>query len=513
MLLLVHPPVVKPSEPPPGIAALTGALQRYGVPCALFDANLEGLLWLLDLPLPAADPWSRRAVRNRARTLTALRSPDTYQHLDRYKRAVADLNRVVTLRGAAAGGAHLSLANYHHRDLSPVRSVDLLKAAENPETNPFFPYFRDRIIDFVEAQGVSGVGLSLNYLSQALCTFAMAGFVRKRYPRVTIILGGGLTTSWLSNPGWHDPFSGLIDHLVAGPGERALLSLLGIETSDSATAFPEYAALPLDNYMAPGRIIPYAASRGCYWNQCRFCPERAERNHFFPLAPAQAVQDLHMLIARFQPALIHFVDNALSPALLKALAASPLGAPWYGFARATAHLADPDFCKALKHSGCVMLKLGLESGDQGVLDALGKGIDVETASQALRALKQAGIAVYGYFLFGTPAEDLLSARKTLAFVAEHSPELDFLNLAIFNLPRYSADAEAMETKRFYEGDLSLYSDFAHPRGWGRRKVREFLDREFRRHPAVATILRHHPPLFTSNHAAFLATRLHRHDGR
>ena len=64
-----------------------------------------------------------------------------------------------------------------------------------------------------------------------------------------------------------------------------------------------------------------------------------------------------------------------------------------------------------------MLKLGLESGDQDVLDALGKGIDLATAARALAALKQAGIGTYVYLLFGTPAEDRASALKTLAFVA------------------------------------------------------------------------------------------------
>ena len=33
-------------------------------------------------------------------------------------------------------------------------------------------------------------------------------------------------------------------------------------------------------------------------------------------------------------------------------------------------LTDDDFCLALKKSGCVMLKLGIESGDEEVLDNL-----------------------------------------------------------------------------------------------------------------------------------------------
>ena len=60
----------------------------------------------------------------------------------------------------------------------------------------------------------------------------------------------------------------------------------------------------------------------------------------------------------------------------------------------------------------------------------------------------------------------------------------------------------METKHFYEGDLSLYTDFDHPKGWSRSFIRQFLDKEFKRHPALAPILRRDPPVFTSNHAPF-----------
>ncbi|MFA6054651.1 MAG: hypothetical protein WC769_04675 [Thermodesulfovibrionales bacterium] len=60
----------------------------------------------------------------------------------------------------------------------------------------------------------------------------------------------------------------------------------------------------------------------------------------------------------------------------------------------------------------------------------------------------------------------------------------------------------IETKGFYEGDLSLYTDFIHPAGWDRKSVRQFLDNKFKRHPAVSAILKNDPPAFTSNHAPF-----------
>jgi radical SAM superfamily enzyme YgiQ (UPF0313 family) len=147
-----------------------------------------------------------------------------------------------------------------------------------------------------------------------------------------------------------------------------------------------------------------------------------------------------------------------------------------------------------------MLKLGLESGDQEVLDRLQKGIRLENASQVLKNLKSAGIGVYLYLLFGTPAETRLEALKTLEFVVNLSEAIDFLNLAIFNMPVSSDEADELGTEKFYDGDLSLYTGFQHPQGWGRKQVRSFINNEFKRHPAVAEILRRDPPFFTSNHA-------------
>ena len=151
-----------------------------------------------------------------------------------------------------------------------------------------------------------------------------------------------------------------------------------------------------------------------------------------------------------------------------------------------------------------MLKLGLESGDQGVLDRMGKGIDLGIASRVLNNLEQAGIAVYCYLLFGTPGETVVEARRTLEFVARHHSAINFLNLALFNMPLYGEDAPKYGNMPFYEGDLSLYTAFRHPGDWDRKEVRRFLENEFKRHPAIAAIVRNDPPHFSSNHAALLS---------
>ncbi len=502
-MLLIFPPAAKPCEPPAGIAKLAGALNAHGIPCTILDANLEGLLYLIRQPQTASDTWTRRAVKNSSSNLAALRDLRTYHSPDHYSRTVKDVNRVLEA-SAAEFHALLGLADYHHQQLSPVRSSDLIIAAEHPEKNPFYPYFKVRLSEIIEKNGSPLIGFSLNYLSQALCAFAMIGFIRREFPGLKLVLGGGLVTSWMKGPAWKGPFGGLVDHLVAGPGEWPLLKLLGVKETGREHVTPDYGPLLQGEYLSPGFVLPYSGSSGCFWNKCSFCPETAEGNPYVPVPVGLALTDLRALIAKTDPVLVHLLDNAVSPALMQALANEPTGVPWYAFVRIGNELTDRDYCMQLRRSGCRMLKLGVESGDQGVLDRLRKGIDLATASLVLNNLHAAGIAAYVYLLFGTPAETIKEARKTLEFVVAHRDSITFLNLAIFNMPVCGHEAREYEREHFYDGDLSLYTSFKHPHGWDRKAVRRFLDVEFKRHPAVSAILKNDPPIFTSNHAAFFA---------
>jgi hypothetical protein len=501
-IVLINPPVVKPSEPPAGIAKLAGCLKANSVSYQLIDANAEGIHYLLGqtaLENEWPDRWSRRACKNMEANVAALQNIDTYKNKSRYSRAAQDVNRVLYLAGKPYG-AHLTLSDFNNNLLTPARSADLLQAAQMPDNNPFYPYFSARLMAVMKVEP-EFVGFSVNYLSQALCAFAMIGFIKNINPGIKIVLGGSLVTSWAALGVGKYEFAGLVDEVIAGAGEKILLQLLGVEDGQISCA-PDYDDFPAQLYLSPGFVLPYSASRGCYWRGCAFCPERAEENPYLPLSATQVNQELPLLVKKFQPALVHLLDNALSPAMLKNLAQHPPGAPWYGFARVSKELADEEFCLSLKKSGCVMLKLGIESGDQEVLDKLNKGINLGDASATLHALKKAGIAAYVYLLFGTPQETEVSAQKTLDFTAAHSDCINFLNLAIFNLPVANDTAQNLQTENFYEGDLSLYRDFRHPTGWDRQKARNFLEKTFKKHPAVTPIIKRMPEFFTSNHAPF-----------
>ena len=500
-MLFIYPPAAKISEPPAGIARLAGALKHHGVAVKSVDMSLEGFMYLFDSASEAHDKWSTRALNRKERNLGLLTSGQGYENIDRYRNAVLDTNRV--LKVASEGtGALASMANYKSDTLSPVKSEDLLQAAQSPEENAYFPYFKARFKTLEEeCGGLTTVGISMNYLNQALTTFAIIGHLKADYPHVRIVLGGGLVTSWMRMPSWENPFKHLVDEIIGGEGEHPLLRLFGKEP-DQKHYLPDYDDFKDLPYLAPGFVLPFCAAGGCWWRKCTFCPERAEQNPYTPVETTTAVAHLNTLVEALKPALVHIVDNSVGPAFLKKLFASGFNTPWYAFARVTPHLTDEAFCSNLKASGCLMLKLGIESGDPAVLSDMNKGVPPEMVSRALATLRKVGINTYVYLLFGTPTETEAAARKTLDFVAHHHEAIGFLNLSVFNLPYFAPEAKTLNTSTFYDGDLSLYSEFNHPLGWNRSLIRHFLEKEFKKHPRIAPIVHRDPPVFNSNHAAF-----------
>lgn len=501
-ILLIYPPTAKICEPPAGIARLAGSLRDHDISCYTWDLNLTCLLDLFSDDIPATDTWSRRAVKNRFRNLDELRHETIYRHRDRYQRAVKDINRVLSQFGSS-WDREISLANYNDPHRSPLKSSNLIEAAENYRKNPFYPCFSHRLDALMKEHDFDTIGISISYLSQALTAFALLGHIRQVYPHVRTIVGGGLITSWMSSPDWQNRFSDYIDHCIRGPAERELALLMGAEPEPGlVVGTPDYQDFDFSDYLAPGPILPYAASDGCYWKKCTFCPDRAEQNCFMQNSPDRVRGEIADLVSLHSPTLLHLLDNAISPAILRELVENPPGVAWYGFVRFERELEDPGFCHGLRTSGCTMLKIGLESGSQPVLDKMNKGIELTRAARVLTNLKAAGIATYVYLLFGTPHETEREARLTMEFVREHHLSITFLNLAIFNMPVCSPEAASIPD-RFSDGDLSLYCDFIHPDGWDRKSVRQFLQNRFKKDPVISRIIQRDPPFFTSNHAPLL----------
>ncbi len=503
-MLLISPPASRICEAYPALARLGGALKAHDIPYRILDGNLEGLLHIINSEISGNDTWTKRAAKGREHSLEMLTSAKGYNNFDTYKSHIKRLNRLLE-KSILSREDNITLANFSTPLASPLKSTDLKNSADNYQESVFYSWFSNRIpqvIGNMESSGnkVKFIGLSVTFLSQALTAFAISGFIRKLRPEIQIIWGGGLITSWAGSAEFDKLFPD-DDIVISGPGEISLLKLFGID-ANSNFMVPDYDFAVQNRYLAPGFILSYNTSVGCPWRKCTFCPEKYENNSYIQERYTIVTEELNFLVKKYNPVLVHLTDSEISPTMLKALAEDPIGAPWYGFCRFTKLLTDINFCRQLSDSGCKMLSMGLESGNREVLKAMKKGIKLEDVPIILENLKEADIGTYIYILFGTPEEDRDAALRTRDFVAKYAHLIDFINAAIFNLPVNSEEAQFLDTDNFYEGDLSLYSEFKHPKGWGRKEIRQFLKKDFSSVPEIRKILNRVPPVFDSSHAPF-----------
>ncbi|MFC2044885.1 B12-binding domain-containing radical SAM protein, partial [Chloroflexota bacterium] len=89
-------------------------------------------------------------------------------------------------------------------------------------------------------------------------------------------------------------------------------------------------------------------------------------------------------------------------------------------ANARADLDNLDLLKLMKASGCRMLVVGFEFGDQKILDNVYKRLTVEQMKNFVQLTKKAGIKVHGCFMIGGPGETRETAERTVALARELS---------------------------------------------------------------------------------------------
>lgn len=83
---------------------------------------------------------------------------------------------------------------------------------------------------------------------------------------------------------------------------------------------------------------------------------------------------------------------------------------------------DMETMKILKKAGARLFCVGIESGDQGVLDAMKKRLTVPIIKEFFNDAKKTGILIHGCFLVGNPGETKETLEKTLNLAIELNPD-------------------------------------------------------------------------------------------
>ncbi len=185
--------------------------------------------------------------------------------------------------------------------------------------------------------------------------------------------------------------------------------------------------LTVENYAIGYLKYPYLShytGRGCP-AQCTFClwPQTVGGHRYRARSPEGVVREMAEAQRLFPQVKEFFFDDdtftALAPRAREvAKGLGKLGLTWSCNARAN---VSYETLKVMRDNGLRLLLVGYESGNQGILDRIRKGVRIEQARQFTRHCKELGIAIHGTFILGLPGETHETVRQTIEYAKELDP--------------------------------------------------------------------------------------------
>ncbi|WP_437552545.1 radical SAM protein [Sorangium sp. So ce367] len=499
---LVFPPLTGVSYPYLSTAALTAYVrQESDHRVQQHDLNYKVVDWLLRPT--TVSRWIERAERciaaDAGRTLDGrdafrfaqcadlvMKGPAILELLPKALEVVRSTSGIAHPGEVAAADRIVAAALAAARVGSPPEAFNLVEpiyrySASSPgelrrgledEENPFYRIYDELIAPHDLRADV--VGISVIYHGQVYPALSLARWLRHRNPHTKILMGGPIFTvhrerlkchAWLFD--WVDAFaiyegeSPLVGYLdaLARP-RRSLLGhpldgvpgLIwrapdGVHETGAPTPIdvnrlpcPDFDGLPVSDYHMPEPVLPLLASRGCYW-RCAFCTHHYIYGESYRVrSPERINTDLQILRERYGSRHIYFVDESMSPKLLRHISNALLDVRsdvrWGCELRTERNLSREDLEKAFA-SGCRVFSFGVESANQRVLDLMEKGITVPEIDRIIEQAADAGIHNHVMCIVGFPGEEEHEAEDTLRFVARHRDDIDLVGFSFFYLLRHS----------------------------------------------------------------------------
>lgn len=93
-------------------------------------------------------------------------------------------------------------------------------------------------------------------------------------------------------------------------------------------------------------------------------------------------------------------------------------------------LVNFELLKRMKEAGANLIMFGFEVGNQGVLDKLRKGTNLEQSRLAMRYAKRAGLMTLGLFMLGMPGDSRKTCEETIKFAKELDCDIVKFNITV-----------------------------------------------------------------------------------
>jgi len=318
--------------------------------------------------------------------------------------------------------------------------------------------------DLIQKTNPKIVGFSVPFPGNLYSAFRSAQYVKKNYPNIKIVMGGGFPNTELRSLSDVRVFE-FFDFINLDDGEAPTEQMIRfvnneISVSELKRSFvledgqvryvnnplikdykqnevgcPDYSDIDLNQYISvievvnpmhrlwsDGRWNKLTMAHGCYWGKCTFCDISLDYIKVYePIAAKEIVDRMEQLISTTGTSGFHFVDEAAPPALMREVAIEiikrKLAVSWWTNIRFEKSFTL-DLCRLLKASGCIAVSGGLEVASDRLLKLIEKGVTVEQVARVNRNFTEAGVMVHAYLMYGFPTQTAQETIDSLEMVRQ-----------------------------------------------------------------------------------------------
>lgn len=512
-VMLVYPPDWYPSEPYLSLPTLTAVLRAAGHQVIQKDINLEMYDWYFsedflkrvlrrvpqqldryrklarkrelaewerDVQLALCDLTREyiAGLTQKAETAKRIVRGEEFYDADKLEWAINVFREVTHAISLVYAPARICMPPME-TDLSykVFVSSEILEAVHDTQVNVYRDVFEHLLKPSIEAERPDVIGISIVLQQQLFSSMTFCALIKEHFPNIHVTIGGNTVTRLRDVlPEKRDLFA-LFDSAVVYEGETAFLQLIeavgagrdlagipnlihrdasGIHTSSLSYAEdmaslppPDFDGLPLEKYFVPDRILPYLATRGCYWGRCEFCDHGEGYTAGYRTKKIdQIIDEIRGLRDKYRTRHFHFTDESYPPALFRKLTRHLLDADlrieWTTHMRFEKSLLDEAVWKDAVASGCRYLHFGYESGNERVLKLMDKATTTEVIRRSLELSARAGIWNHVMGFFGFPGERREDALDSIRFLEENKDLVHSIGFGTFDLSRHTPVAKNPE---------------------------------------------------------------------
>lgn len=371
---------------------------------------------------------------------------------------ISVLNGVVKYHGYTAKSFDLSMelskkCAEQNLDFETVQTTFL-----NPQNKvePIFVEFIDEVVERLIKLNPRYVGISAFSFFAHFCTFYLCTELRKRTNLKIVVGGPGVDT--IITEELHSTLKvtslekmlkfgeflkkrNLVNHVIVGDGEQAILDLLGgdeadlnkFQIFDYKQEFPFSNFDDFDLYEYKGQLnrgvaqIPVFTSKGCVRN-CDFCDVNVIQQKFRFRQGKNIVKELIYLADKYGIREFNFSDSLVNGSIkslidwTEELAQYNKDNPdkkitWTGMwmNRPVGQIKENVY-KLLSESGCRALSIGTETGSNNVLLAMNKKTTVEALLYEVKQLQKYDVPFITLLIVGHWAEQWDDFVDTLTMI-------------------------------------------------------------------------------------------------